>query len=421
MSADRGRGTGDAALYLARARATRDYTARHLAYYAGGIRCADARWVSYRRSGVEPAYSDSWYDFSQLQADAALFACGDAAARCYVEKAFLHLERHWDPRPPGGYFGRGAVDGSRVDGPDKYADDNALAGVALLEAHASAPDAAARARYLARAVAVGEYLTRGPLWDDVFDGGFWWNTRRGDSTEGKPAQSNALAALLFLRLHAVTGAAHWRTWAARTLAWLDAALWDATADLTYYSVRYADLARRRGRALERRYFNYDQAILLEALVWAARLQVLVPDALAPAAAPTAAPRPVRADSPALARARAIAAALESRFWDATLGGYVLESGVPQVLLVYAAWLTPALLTLAAADADLRWVALARRNVDALHARLYDPADGGYAHRAWREGGRVRVDPERHTAAQGWMQYAQARLALAARNRQTADA
>jgi uncharacterized protein YyaL (SSP411 family) len=401
MSADpSGVPGGDRAGYLTRARATHDYTARHLAYYAGGTRCADARWVSYRRSTAEPALSDSWYDFSQLQADAALLACGDATAQCYVEKAFLHLERHWDPREPGGYFGRGAVDSSRVDGPDKYADDNALAGVALLEAHASAPDPAARARYLSRAIAVGEYLARGPLWDDVFDGGFWWNTRRGDSVEGKPAQSNALAALLFLRLHALTGAAHWRTWAARTLAWLDAALWDAATDLTWYSIRYADPARRRGRALERRYFNYDQAILVEALVWEARLH----------GPPTAA----AAMAPSLARARAIAAALEPRFWDAGLGGFVLEAGVPQVLLVYAAWLTPALLTLAAADGDPRWVALARRNVDALHARLYDPTDGGYAHRAWREGGRVRLDPERHTAAQGWMQYAQARLALAAR-------
>jgi uncharacterized protein YyaL (SSP411 family) len=414
MSVDPGsEPAGGLARYLARARATHDYTARHLAYYAGGTGCADARWVSYRRSTAEPAFSDSWYDFSQLQADAALLARGDTTAQCYVEKAFLHLERHWDPREPGGYFGRGAVDGSRVDGPDKYADDNALAGIALLEAHASAPDAAARARYLARAIAIGKYLTRGPLWDDVFDGGFWWNSRRGDSVEGKPAQSNALAALLFLRLHALTADAHWRTWAARTLAWLDAALWDAAANLTCYSVRYADPARRRGRALERRYFNYDQAILLEALVWDARLtEAAAAGGVAASPAPALAGAVSLPGSPALARARAIAAALEPRFWDASLGGFVLEAGVPQVLLVYAAWLTPALLTLAAADGDPRWVALARRNVDALHARLYDPADGGYAHRAWRDGDRVRVDPERHTAAQGWMQYAQARLALA---------
>jgi uncharacterized protein YyaL (SSP411 family) len=97
---------------------------------------------------------------------------------------------------------------------------------------------------------------------------------------------------------------------------------------------------------------------------------------------------------------------------------VLEAGVPQLYVVYAAWLTPALLALFAADGDPRWLALARRNADALHALLYDPADGGYAHRAWRADGQVHLDPERHTAAQAWMQYAQAALAAALAARQS---
>jgi uncharacterized protein YyaL (SSP411 family) len=404
---------GDAAYYLAQARATQAYTARHLAYYAGGTTCAGARWISYRRSTDEPQYSDSWYDFSQLQADAALVAAGAEAAACYVDRAFRHLERHWDRRPPGGYFGRGALDGSWVSGPDKYADDNALAGLALLAAHGSARDPAARARYLARAVAVGQYLTRESLWDNVFDGGFWWNSRRGDSVEGKPAQSNGLAALLFLRLSQATGAADWRAWAARTLAWLDAVLWHAEGSLYYYSIRYADVAARRGRTVEHRYFNYDQAILIEALVEAARARPpLAATGEAVPSAGTAAAGEATAPAGALRRAETMAAALEPRFWDAALGGYVLEAGVPQVFLVYAAWITPALLALVAADDDARWLAQARRNVDALHARFYDPADGGYAHRAWREGGRVRLDRARHTAAQAWMQLAQARLARA---------
>jgi len=404
---------GDAAYYLAQARATQAYTARHLAYYAGGTTCPAARWISYRRSTEEPQYSDSWYDFSQLQADAALVAEGDEAAACYVDRAFRHLERHWDPRPPGGYFGRGALDGSWVGGPDKYADDNALAGLALLAAHASARAPAARARYLARAVAVGQYLTRGPLWDAVFGGGFWWNSRRGDGVEGKPAQSNGLAALLFLRLSQATGTAGWRDWATRTLAWLDATLWHPAASLYYYSVRYANVEARRGRAVERRYFNYDQAILIEALVEAARARP--PLAGLGEAAPTlgaASSGRGTASTGALRRAEAIAAALEPRFWDAALGGYALEAGVPQVFLVYAAWSTPALLALAAADGDARWLAQARRNVDALHARFHDPTDGGYAHRAWRDSEQVYMDRARHTAAQGWMQLAQARLAQA---------
>ncbi len=377
--------------YLARARATRAYTATHLAYYGGAPDAATAPWISYRRSTAEPDYSDSWYDFSQLQADAALAACGDAACADYAAKAFRHLERHWDATA-GGYFARGGIRGDWVARPDKYADDNALAGVALLHAAASAPDATLRGPYLARAVAIAEFLVV-ELWDAVFGGGFWWNSHRGDGVEGKPAQSNGLAALLFLGLHELTGDPRWRDWAARTLAWLDATLWDAAGGLYWYSVHYGDLAGRRGRVVERRYFNYDQAILIEALACRARHA---------------------GDAASLQRARTIASRLGPVFWDEGLGGHVLEAGVPQLFLVYAAWATPALLALRAVDGDPRWLALARRNVDTLHARLYEPADGGYAHRAWREAGAVHLDPERHTAAQAWMQYAQAALAAALR-------
>jgi uncharacterized protein YyaL (SSP411 family) len=376
--------------YLARARATRAYTLRHLAYCGGAADPARAPWISYRRSSAEPDYSDSWYDCSQLLADAVLAACGAAECADAAAKTFRHLERHWDAAG-GGYFGRGGIRGDWVGGPDKYADDNALAGVALLHAAASAPDARTGERYLARTAAIAEYLV-GNLWDDVFGGGFWWNTHRGDGVEGKPAQSNGLAAQLFLGLHARTGDPRWHAWAARTLAWLDTTLWDRAASLYRYSVRYADLAARTGRIDEHRYFNYDQAILI---------------AVHARAGTNEAERAVHVQ-----RARAMASALDGRFWDAALGGYVLEAGVPQLYLVYAAWLTPALLALFAVDGDPRWLALARRNVDTLHARLYDPTDGGYAHRAWRADGRVRVDPERHTAAQAWMQHAQAALAAA---------
>jgi uncharacterized protein YyaL (SSP411 family) len=306
----------------------------------------------------------------------------------YVEKAFRHLETHWD-REGGGYFGRGGIAGDWVGGPDKYTDDNALAGLALLAAHDSAPTADLRVQYRTRAVAVGRYLAGGALWDRVFGGGFWWNTHRGDTAEGKPTQSNGLAAVLFLRLYGLTADERWRHWAARTMAWLEGQLYDPGASLYWYSVRYLDLTVRRGATVETRYFNYDQGILIEAWTLRARQDD---------------------DRAALRRARDIAAAAQTGFWDEDLGGYVLEMGTPQVFAAYGAWLTPSLLALAAADHDPRWYALARGNVDALHARLYDPRDGGYAHRAWRENGRVRVDPERHTAAQAWLEYAQAALA-----------
>src|SRR5215216_1006255 len=50
--------------------ATRD-TLRIL---GGATRCADARYVSYRRSDREPDVVDQWYVVSQLWADAALLS-----------------------------------------------------------------------------------------------------------------------------------------------------------------------------------------------------------------------------------------------------------------------------------------------------------------------------------------------------------
>src|SRR5207253_1554666 len=120
-------------------------------------------------------------------------------------------------------------------------------------------------------------------------------------------------ALLFLRLHALAGEARWADWAGRTLAWLDAALWDAATGLYRYSVHYADPAARRGVVVEERYFNYDQAILIEAHVLDGR---------------------TRGAATSLWRAQTIAGNLEGAFWDAALGGYVLQAGVPQLYLVY---------------------------------------------------------------------------------------
>jgi hypothetical protein len=375
-----------AAEYLARACATHHATAERLAFCGGRSR-RHPKWISYRRSSREPEFSDTWYDFSQLQADAALVACGRHEYARAVDLAFRHLECHWDPQE-GGYFGRGGVAGDWVGGPDKYADDNALAGLALVAAAQRAHAPAARARYRARALAVGRYLVDSPLWDDVFDGGFWWNTRRGDTVEGKPTQSNGLAAALFQRLAMLTGDRSWRDWAARTLAWIEEHLYDSSAALYRYSVRYDDPAARRGRVVDRRYFNYDQGILIEALIEPG------------------------ADNAAgsVARATAIATALHSWFWDPDIGGYVLEAGVPQVFAVYGAWLTPSLLRLCRANGDGRWRRLAAANLAALEQRFHARADDGYSQRAWREGGGIRVDTERHTAVQAWMQYAQACLA-----------
>ena len=87
---------------------------------------------------------------------------------------------------------------------------------------------------------------------------------KGDTIEGKPAQTNGLASEFFFALYRETGESTYRTWAMKTLEWLDRTLYDREARLYRWSVRYEDLEHRSGQVVMKRYFNYDQGILIEA-------------------------------------------------------------------------------------------------------------------------------------------------------------
>jgi uncharacterized protein YyaL (SSP411 family) len=381
--------------YLARAHRIQRSTLRDLGYLAGGSSCAEASFISYRRSDVEPQWSDLWYVATQLGADAALLRADPAFGRCTLDKTANFLECFAD-RPSGlvarllpgrrgasGFLGRGTFDGSRFLGGDKYCDDHGHLGLTLLAAF----EATADGRFLDLARAAADWLIQGGVWDDVFGGGFWWNNRRGDSPEGKPAQANGLAADLFCRLFGLTGVAEYRDWGVRTLDWLDATLWDDDAQLYRWSVAYAEPAQRRGQLLSTRFFNYDQGIAIEAKL--------------------AHRRYIGADPADLARARAIAARLEPVFWHAGEGGFNLEAGFEQVFAIYSAWLTPSLLALYQVDPDPRWLDLARRNADALLAALGD--GDGVASRGYAVAGRWEIDHTRDTVANAGLQWALAML------------
>ena len=90
--------------------------------------------------------------------------------------------------------------------------------------------------------------------------------RKGDTEEGKPAQTNALASLFFARLYAVTGNAAYRDWALKTQLWLDTILWDPNKQLYRWSVGFTDIPHRTGAKIQNRYFNYDQGIAIESLL-----------------------------------------------------------------------------------------------------------------------------------------------------------
>ena len=387
--------------------------------------CADASFVSYRRSELQPGVTDQWYVASQLWADAELLratarlparAAGrpadvasspyepvgeaDDEARCQLAKGFRFLERLLDA---GGYYARAAPDGSDVARGLHYADDNALAGLSLRAAAEAEADPVARRGYLDAARSVAAFLTTSGLWDETFGGGFWWNSNKGDRWEGKPAQSNALAALFFARLHSATGEEAYRAWALRTLGWLDLVLYDPDTLLYRWSVRYEDLQNRTGgQILYNRYFNYDQALALEAQIQVARLDG-------------------RADR--LDRAREIGRVMHGALWNSTHGGYNLEVGADRIFLSYGAWTSLGHLALYDLDGDPAWLEMARANAEALD-RMFRREDGGYGFRHFRcvtafersrpgcEGGEsvwVR-DQTRDGAAQAWMQHLQAALA-----------
>jgi hypothetical protein len=325
-----------------------------------------------------------------------------ADARCFVDKGFVFLDRLWD-YTSAGYFPRSNPVGTSVQAGPRYTDDNLIAGLALLDTARTTTDPLAIRRYIHAAQREADFLNSSSLWDETFGGGFWWNTGRGDSEEGKPAQTNALAALFFARVYGVTGDPGYRDWALRSLLWLDTILWDPSRQLYRWSVAYQDVPHRTGAVIHSRYFNYDQGIAIEAQLSAAQLD---------------------GDAGRVSRAQAIGHAVQSAFWSSELGGYNLEAGIEQVYASYGAWTSLGHLALYAEDADPGWLGLARSNVAGLDARLAE-ADGGYAYRAYRcvdrvvkgcESGQVSmaVDHMRDTSAQAWVQHLETMLALAAR-------
>ena len=400
------RAPAEAQSRLAGAAATQAATRARLRVLGDAATCAEARFVSYRRSDAEPQIVDQWYVAAQLWADATLLAApartapgwSEADSRCHLDKGFIFLDRLWDDAT-GGYYPRSNPTGTAVERALRHTDDNSLAGLALLAAAEAAPDGALRRRYLHAARREADFLAESGLWDDAFGGGFWWNTDKGAAPEGKPAQSNALAAQFFGRLHEVTGAESYRAWALRTLLWLDTVLYDPGRQLYRWGVGHADPDGRLGAVVRERYFNYDQAVAIQAQLTAHRLD---------------------GDPGRPVRARGVGRAVHAIFWGHQAGGYNLEAGIEQVYAAFAAWTSLGHLALYDADGDARWLEMARLNADALAASLRED-DGGYGYRHYRCVDRLAlgcadgtspwvVDRARDTAAQALTQHLETALA-----------
>ena len=429
-----GQTTGDrqaeASARLTAAAAIQGATRARLGVLGDAFTCADARFASFRRSDAEPSFADQWYVASQVWADTVFLhaAVGDPNAaslsggfasesvgqsiapllanwdpqdtRCYIDKGLVFLDRLWD-YSNAGYFPRADPVGTTVDRGTRFTDDNLVAGLMFLAAAQTSADPYARRRYIHAAQREADFLLLEStgLWDTTFGGGFWWNTGRGDSVEGKPAQTNALAALFFARLYAATDDATYREWSVRTLLWLDTILYQPARHLYRWSVSFLNIPARTGAVINERYFNYDQAIAVEAQLATLRMD---------------------GNASRLARARDVAGATQSAFWAPDLGGYNLEAGIGQVYASYGAWTSLGDLALYDEDHDPSWLDPARANVTALENQLRE-ADNGFAYRAYRCVDRVApgcasgqtaivVDHTRDTVAQAWVQHLQAALA-----------
>jgi Glycosyl hydrolase family 76 len=379
---------------------TSAYTWWHLAYAAGAWDCKTAPFLSYRRDLVNSDIADHWYVALQVRADAAMVNLGEDRFRCNVEKTFTWMEWLWSPTHAG-YAPRANLDGSNPTLQDVYADDNAVIGLAFLDVARVTRDPSVRVRALAAADRAARYPIVAGLWDGEFGGGLWWTNQRDALGEGKPAQSTALLAHVMAELYAETANPVYRQHAVDSLSWLDRELWSDTHKLYAYSVRRARSDPSR-TVVTQRYFGYDQAIVMQALLTLHRLEP---------------------ENPAyLARARQLAQAIDQYFWQKELGGYTLEADVPDLYAAYGVWISDAFLDLYAIDRDTFWLDRARANFDALDRHFQQNGTGGYAHRVFPcrdqfiihcfPGERWGTDHHIFSLSQAMMQRVAARLAAA---------
>lgn len=317
-----------------------------------------------------------WYNVSQIYADAALFAAGDASVLPYMNNTFRFMEGFWDQADPnGGYFAAVKLDGTGAGG-DKFVDDNGLTGVVYLEAY-EISTGADRAAYLTKAKACANWLINSGLWDNTYGGGFWWSTAKSE----KPSQSNGLAMHLFAKLYLVTGDAIYKEWAIKVDNWLRNTMFDSTSGLYIWRINGPGSGTRHFEK-----FTYDNAIMLEAsIVFGQAIN----------------------DPKYLAKAKAIGDAMNIILWNSASKGYLFNTDPTQsrVNPAWCGWGTQGMIRLYEQDKDVKWLNYARNNINALNKATRDPNTHAYYYFASFNGN--NRSPEVEGVDQAWMQRIQA--------------
>ncbi|MGN6531261.1 MAG: glycoside hydrolase family 76 protein [Ginsengibacter sp.] len=315
-----------------------------------------------------------WYNASQIYADAAMIEIGDSSYLRSMNATFGWMENMWDKADSdGGYFAFSNLDGSGASG-TKYVDDNSLTGMVYLQAY-DLTTGRDRDAYLSKAEACANWIIKSGLWDTSLGGGFWWNTEK----IYKPTQTNGLALQLFLRLYGITGESVYHDWASSINNWLTTKMYDGHTGLFIW--QYDNTGKKYSQI-----FTYDNAIMLEAYLWCAK---------------------VMNDPAYLSKAEAIARAMNATLWDGAHNVYIFNTADKRINPAWCGWASQAMVRLYEADKNASWLTYAKGNVDAINTVLKDPSSHGYYQFAGLDGAGRYANME--GVDQAWMQRTQALL------------
>lgn len=350
--------------YLTKARETHDYIVNNLL----------TSYKSYRvNTGANANTAYEWYNASQIYADAAMIAAGDASYHAGMDATFAWMNGLWDKSDPnGGYFAFANLDGTGSSG-TKYIDDNSLTAVAYLDAW-EVSTGTVKSDYLTAAENCANWVIKSGLWDTTFGGGFWWSTEKSV----KPTQSNAIALQMFLRLYKITGQSVYHDWAVSVNTWLNTKMYDSAKGLYFWQIE------ANGK-VDSQIFTYDNAIMLEDdLLYAT----------------------VMGEPGYLAKAQAMGAAMNTVLWDASHNVYIFNTADVRINPTYCGWASQAMIRLYEADNNPSWLTYAKGNIDAINVVMRDAASHGYWQYAGLDGSnRYGMDG----VDQAWMQRVQVLL------------
>ena len=332
-------------------------------------------YKSYRvNTTTDPNSAFEWYNVSQIYADAAMVANGDASYLASMNQTFKWMDNMWDKNDPiGGYFAFAKLDGSGSSG-TKYVDDNSLSGMVYLDAY-DVTTGADKEAYLAKAKQCANWLIKSGLFDNTYGGGFWWNTER----KVKPTQTNGLALQLFSKLYKITGDNAYHDWAVSVNAWLNSKMYDSGSGL--YAWQFEENGQRNNV-----FFTYDNAIMVEAFLLYAQAMN---------------------DNSYLGRAQAVGQAMNRVLWDAPHNVYIFNTADRRVTPAWCGWGSQAMIKLYEADNNATWLNYAKGNIDAINTVLLNPGNKGYLQFAGLDGSGKYSNYE--GVDQAWMQRLQIML------------